>query len=79
MASNFKRTDETQMKHIAPKLKEKSFHCPNCGVLAEQTWTRSVNGNYLRTNPNGQQVSEIFLLANYSVENVRIAKISLFG
>lgn len=55
------------MKHIAPTLNQKSFHCPNCGVLAEQTWTRSVNGNYLRTQPNGQQVSENFLLTNYRV------------
>lgn len=55
------------MKHIAPTLNEKSFHCPNCGVLAEQTWTRSVNGNYIRTQPNGQQVSENFSLTNYSV------------
>ncbi|TAF08228.1 MAG: DUF4145 domain-containing protein [Flavobacteriia bacterium] len=55
------------MKHFAPTFKEKSFHCPNCGILAEQTWTRSVIGNYLRIQPNGQQVSENFSLTNYSV------------
>jgi hypothetical protein len=55
------------MKHIAPIVKQKSFHCPNCGVLAEQTWTRNVYGNYVRTQPNGQQTSENFSLTNYNV------------
>lgn len=26
------------MKHIQPKLYEKSFTCPHCGVLAKQEW-----------------------------------------
>ncbi|MBP5994229.1 MAG: DUF4145 domain-containing protein [Crocinitomicaceae bacterium] len=55
------------MKHIPPILRQKSFHCPICGVLAEQTWTKSVIGNYLKTQPNRQQVSENFHLSNCSV------------
>ncbi len=54
------------MKHIPPILKQKSFHCPLCGVLAEQTWTKSVSGNYLKTQPNRQQVHENFHLTNFS-------------
>ena len=52
-------------KHIAPTLNLKSFHCPNCGVVAEQTWADSVVGNYLQTNPNGQKHWETYKLTNY--------------
>lgn len=55
------------MKHIAPTLEQKSFHCPNCGVLAEQTWARRVNGYYIRVLPNEQKVPDSFQLTNYSV------------
>lgn len=54
-------------KHIAPTLDKKSFHCPNCDVLAEQTWTKSVVGNYVQIQPNGQQVGAYYTLTNYKV------------
>lgn len=53
------------MKHIAPTLRQKSFHCPNCGVLAEQTWATSVSGHYTQTQPNGQQIGTQYRLTNY--------------
>lgn len=52
-------------KHIAPTLRQKSFHCPNCGVLAEQTWANSVSGHYIYNQPNGQQVESQYGLTNY--------------
>lgn len=54
------------MKHIPPTLNERSFHCPNCGVLSAQTWSERLNGEYIKTQPSGQQVNDIFLLPNYS-------------
>lgn len=58
------------MKHIVPVLNLKSFHCPHCGVLAEQTWsTRGVVGNYVQSNPNGSNV-----VTSYPLENTMIAK-----
>lgn len=53
------------MKHFAPTLKQKSFHCPNCGVLAKQTWANSVSGHYTYTQPNGQAASSQYDLTNY--------------
>lgn len=55
------------MKHIAPTLNQKSFHCPNCGILSEQTWTGSVVGNYIQTQPNGQQINNQYTLTSYKV------------
>ncbi len=55
------------MKYIAPTFNQKSFHCPNCGVLAEQTWTKSVGGSYIQTQPNGQQVVTQYTLTDYQV------------
>jgi len=57
------------MKYIAPTFNKKSFHCPNCGILAEQTWANSLSGHYNYTQPNGQIVA-----SQYSVTNFRTAK-----
>lgn len=58
------------MKHIAPALNIKSFHCPHCGVLSEQTWsTRGVNASYVQNQANGQSV-----LTSYYLENTLTAK-----
>ncbi|WP_276503208.1 DUF4145 domain-containing protein [Terrimonas pollutisoli] len=43
------------MKHIPPTLKQKSFHCPHCGVLSEQTWSDNVSGQYPYVPPHGGQ------------------------
>lgn len=53
------------MKHIPPTLRQKSFHCPNCGVLAEQTWSDNIRCHYGYFQPNGQQVGGDYRLANY--------------
>ena len=53
------------MKHIPPTLNQKSFHCPNCGVLAEQTWSSNIRCHYAYFQPNGQQVGSEYRLANY--------------
>lgn len=42
-------------KHIAPTLGQTSFHCPNCGVLAEQTWSEEISCSYIFMPPHGKQ------------------------
>jgi endogenous inhibitor of DNA gyrase (YacG/DUF329 family) len=51
------------MKHIAPKLGEKSFHCPHCGVMSEQTWSDNVNCsyNYLPAHKDNWENKSFFL------------------
>ncbi len=53
------------MKHIPPKFKQNSFHCPNCGVLAEQTWAYTVTGHYNYVKPSGTKDSSQYVLTNY--------------
>ncbi|MDQ1772988.1 DUF4145 domain-containing protein, partial [Labilibaculum euxinus] len=58
------------MKHIAPTLNLKSFHCPHCGVLAEQTWSsHGVNCSYVQKQPNGNNV-----VSTYPLEETLTAK-----
>ena len=52
------------MKYIAPLFLHTSFHCPNCGVLAEQTWATTVYGHYSKRQPNGQNANSQFLADN---------------
>jgi hypothetical protein len=59
------------MEHKAPELNKTSFHCPNCGVLAEQTWSGNINCQYRQIQPNGQNVA-----TSYSLDNYNIAKCS---
>lgn len=44
------------MKHISPVLGQKSFHCPICGVLSEQTWSSNIRCFYTQIQPSGQQI-----------------------
>lgn len=59
------------MKHIAPTLKQKSFHCPNCGVLSEQTWSENIQCNYVGRLANGQQGHTNFQLQNFLIAKCR--------
>ena len=52
-------------KHIAPTLRQKSFHCPHCGVLSEQTWSNYINSYYSTVLPNGQHSSSSYTLAGF--------------
>lgn len=53
-------------KHISPILKGKSFHCPHCGVLSEQTWSSIVQARYVIVRPNGQHEQNDYQLLNFS-------------
>ncbi len=55
------------MKHIHPKINKKSFHCPNCGVLAEQTWSSSIDCNYRGRLANGTEGHTTYKLNNTSI------------
>ncbi len=57
------------MKHIAPEYTKKSFHCSHCGVLAEQTWSTSINCHYQGRLPNGHLGP-----TSYSLSKTGIAK-----
>lgn len=54
------------MKHIPPQFDLKSFHCPLCSVLSEQTWAKGISGQYLKVHPNGQQAWETYTLTKFA-------------
>lgn len=56
-------------KHIAPTLKHSSFHCPHCGILAQQQWSDSIHCHYIGRLPNGSDAN-----TNYRLQNTSIAK-----
>lgn len=55
--------------HITPNLNIPSFHCPHCGVLAEQTWSKNIQCSYQGLLPNGG-----FAHTQYYLQNTLIAK-----
>jgi hypothetical protein len=47
------KNDRKMSKHIAATLGQASFHCPHCGVLAQQQWSvRLANGTNGHTSYN---------------------------
>jgi hypothetical protein len=54
------------MAHIAPTYNTTSFHCPTCGVLAEQTWAFRLWGQYAFRKPNGQEAHENYTLTSFA-------------
>jgi Domain of unknown function (DUF4145) len=53
------------MKHIAPTLRQRSFHCPNCGVLTQHTWSENIFCNFHDLHPNGNTMQSQYKLINY--------------
>lgn len=51
-------------KYIAPTLEQKSFHCPQCGVLTEQVWSSNINCYYEEKKANGQLQRTLYTLQN---------------
>jgi len=54
-------------KHIAPALDLTSFHCPHCGVLSGQTWSKDINCNFLYYPPQGGSAWHSYKLDNFSI------------
>lgn len=57
------------MAHNPPIFLHKSFHCPTCGVLSEQTWSKQLTGYYTYIRPSGAQAGD-----NYSLTGFATAK-----
>ncbi|MBG0783454.1 MAG: DUF4145 domain-containing protein [Bacteroidales bacterium] len=56
------------MVFIKPKFKTKSFTCPNCGVVAEQTWSKIFRIYYDDRKANGESIQMYYdLHATYNV------------
>lgn len=51
-------------KHIAPKLVQEAFHCPHCGVLAQQAWSASIHCSYSGRLPSGGTGHTQYILEN---------------
>jgi hypothetical protein len=49
----------TMTKYVPPKYRERSFHCPQCGVLAAQHW-HSTTLLLSMTNNSYQTVGQVF-------------------
>lgn len=56
-------------KHISPSFNTSSFHCPHCGVFAEQTWSIYTDSYFKMVQANGQTS-----LSSYRLENILTAK-----
>ena len=56
-------------KFIPPIIDHVSFHCPHCGVLAEQIWSSAILCHYTGRIPDGR-IAE----TNYRLKNSKIAK-----
>lgn len=59
------------MSFKAPLHKGKSFNCPNCGVLAEQTWSHIFRIYYKEKSANGQINTLQYDLPQYSVSKCK--------
>lgn len=59
------------MKHIQPTIGLSSFHCPNCGVLSEQTWSENIQCNYTGRLANGSNGNTNFNLQNFLIAKCR--------
>lgn len=57
------------IKFIQPAVLQNSFHCPNCGVLSEQTWSTNVLCQYKARLPNGGEGN-----TSYHIPNLKTAK-----
>jgi hypothetical protein len=55
------------MKHISPEFNRASFHCPHCGVLAEQTWSSTIQCHYKGMLPSGGHGNALFQLSNTGI------------
>jgi hypothetical protein len=58
-------------KHIAPALRKQSYHCPNCGVFSEQTWSENIQCNYAGRLANGTTGHTSFGLQNFLIAKCR--------
>src|SRR5687767_5216027 len=58
-------------KHISPAHFSKSFHCPHCGVLAEQTWSGNIVCMYEGKLANGSQGRTSYNLDNFATAKCR--------
>ncbi|HEY5328005.1 MAG TPA: DUF4145 domain-containing protein [Mucilaginibacter sp.] len=53
-------------KFISPTYSSQSFHCPNCGVLAQQAWSYQINCLYDGRLPNGGHGTMSYSLDSFS-------------
>jgi hypothetical protein len=51
-------------KHIQPILAKESFHCPQCSVMAKQTWSSSITCSYYGKLANGTSGHTAYTLLN---------------
>lgn len=51
-------------EQISSTFLQPAFHCPYCGVLAEQAWSTNLHCHYNKKRPYGQNVGEAFYPKN---------------
>lgn len=54
-------------KHLQLSIDAESFHCPNCGVLAQHTWSHNIRCNYIQTRADGATESSFYSLNNHAI------------
>ncbi|WP_460908939.1 hypothetical protein [Spirosoma areae] len=59
-------------KFIPPIFQSSSFHCPHCGVLAEQIWGYAIDCTYKLKSPNGVTLGN----SSYNLPSTQVAKCS---
>jgi len=50
------------MNHTAPTINGNFFHCPHCGILAEQKWSSKIYCYYIHLHPNGVREETQYIL-----------------
>lgn len=56
-------------KYIQPSIDVESFHCPNCDVLSQHTWSNDVRCYYEQTRANGLREHVFYSLNGYKISN----------
>jgi len=66
-------------KHISPQYNKNAFHCPHCGILADQTWSMEIQGIYVHHRSNGISERTSYILSGMaSAKCAHCGKVSIW-
>ena len=53
-------------KYIQPSINLQSFHCPNCGVFSQHTWSNEIYCIYIQDRADGGRERASYNLNDYA-------------
>lgn len=66
-------------KYIQPSINLQSFHCPNCGVFSQHTWSNEIYCIYIQDRADGDENVLLIILTIMRLQNVFIVVTFRFG